>query len=921
MTALTPIREFIQIRDITLLPGSGSDNIVASAATVLLQCNLPIETDVVSTAMIEIVGTGALAEAFAICAGGLAPGPNTKKYHCEISFSGSSAGPFDYCFIVEKIDRGVTVVVSGRSLDGGYADNAVARLTLNHVQLQDALNAGAGSIVPFPDTTLPGGFQEIFANLPLPNQKGLYQTEPNPVDGVNAPDGHSYYRMPVVVAPALANLLVDGDTKDNFIDAAAKEFLGVSVGVSISSAPLGSYSHIVADTSDASLNLTGQSKGIGVGFLGVDDHLTFRRRPSPTDTTSALIIEPDEGLILSTDLSAPVAKIKPSGGYSNHGLPVGASITDGLCIPPPDPTTAGYTTNWYDSLFVFTASDASGLGGLYFWAHNGLAYRIGQELDFASCVAYDKVTNKIYVGCRGGVFSIACTPASGFAAKLDREGSLNTQNGLPGAGGVVAVRVVAAGSGTTIIAQVQGSDTADGLYLRDDSAPPGYSYDGYYAFDTGGGSILGFHYDGAGDALWLVYGDSPAEVSTTTNARSSSPSTITTPIPGGAHCVGIDPLGGAGAAIRTEAGADGLYRISTGIDSLNPAGTLIDRYGASVQVNRVQFAGAGLYVQGTGGILFEPALLVASTDAGPYFCSSLTGNQWKAAPKQSGIGAESVQGTAVGAPQTLINRQTTRVYCWTSGGLWISHSAAFWFDEELQQKTDLGPFMTALYRLITGNPRDFLPNDMTVIGIGTTTGTPPAPDASGTSGKAIYVTPAIIAANNLQELPETSLYVRPLDEHNRWAPIFIDTASASPTGKVANADFADIQSDNATPAATASGKLAQATAKKYMDTAIVPHSIVWNTILAFQEMLIRTLRPTHRFATDYDTTGAGYTVNLSTTKFYCLKIRFYKGRGDSVLQVEVTSSTVMRSMPPSDQQISDGFGATVSKMIRQGRQS
>ncbi len=49
-------------------------------------------------------------------------------------------------------------------------------------------------------------------------------------------------------------------------------------------------------------------------------------------------------------------------------------------------------------------------------------------------------------------------------------------------------------------------------------------------------------------------------------------------------------------------------------------------------------------------------------------------------------------------------------------------------------------------------------------------------------------------------------------------------------------------------------------------------------------------------------------------------MRFYKARGDGVIQVQTDASTVFRSAPPSSQAIGDGLGATVSTMIRQGRQ-
>jgi hypothetical protein len=942
----TPIALYVQLRQITAAPGGGGNANVVAIDTALIAFDFPVEVDKVSQAFIEVTNDSPLADALEAAAGGTVPSTATQKLHAEISFSGTSAGPFDYRFIVESIDRGLTVIARGRCIYGGYADNAVARLTLNRTYLGDALNGAAGFIGTHPDP-MDSGITYAFTGLTLPYQKGLFLTEPNPPDGVTDLSGHSYYRMPVSVSSTLVHLLVDADSKDNFIDAAAASFVALTVGLPLDGTPLGSYSHIVADTSDASLNLTGLAKGIAVGSLGTSDHLTFARNPSPVDTTKALIIEPAEGLKLITDLSPTICKIKPSGGYSNHGLPVGFTITDGLCVPnnqnQPGDTGHELTTNWYDSLFIFCGYDVSGQGGVYYWPHNGLAYRIGQELDYPTCLVYNKVAGELtstdarkyacYVGCKSGVFGMSFATFPGPGATWIRQGHLNTSGTTPGAGGVVAVRLasyVADGQAKTCItAQVQGSGPADGIY-RADPAPvspndkaalTGYGYDGWTAFDTQG-PLLGYHYDAAGDTLYTAYSDNPAAVLITNNASTITPTTSTVPVPDGVHIVGIDPLGGSGACIRTELGAQGLYLLGGSMVNLDPGGTLLDRYGTSVKVNRVQFAATGLYI-GSSGSPTVPCIYVASTDAGPYVMAS---SPWLAMPQQSGIGGENVLGTAIGYPQTLggdsINpgRLTTRMYCWTASSLWVSHSAGIWFDDELQEKTSIGPFISALGKISTGGAgASFLDNSISVIGIGTTAGTPNAPAAAGTSGRALYVTAAAIAANGLQNMASTALWLRPLDERNRFTYLFIDTASASPTGRIVNADFPSIQSDNATPAATAAGKLAQATIRAYHDAAIVPHDVQFDSVLAFQEMALRTLRPSHRVATDYDT-SAYYTVNLSTTKFYVRKVRFYKARTDNQVQVQVDASTVFRAAPATDQSIGDGLMTSVSTMIRQGHQ-
>jgi hypothetical protein len=875
-----------------------------------------LEADKPSDGWFEFANNSAMADGLGTASGGPDGTGPLHVCHLYASFDGLAV---DFRMIVESVESGLTVLARGRCIFAGYSDNAVDRLTLNQVTLASALYGKPGSIQAVPDSAAKG-IRYAFAGKKLPAQKGLFQTIPGNASWTNL-DGQN--RMPVVVSPKIHELLVDGDSNANFIDRAASEFIGLTAGIPIDNNPLGSYAHFVADTSDATLNLTGQKQGIAVGFLGTglvngapqftptSTFLTFARNPAATATAQARILEPAEGLKRVTNLARPAAKVTAIGGYTNHGLPDGAQIMDGLVI-----NTDGDPIKWNTSLYVFVAQDSSGLGGAYFWPHNGTAYRIGQEIEGACSIAYDPNRGALYVAGKHGVF----TRSSNVVSRDDwvRVGSLNA-----------ICREVRCEAGGAVSCWVEGSGPADGLYISPPlvGSPVRSGYDGWSALGTSG-ALLGYHYDAGapgGGALTVVYQDNPTQYVHIDLVGSAAPTfgPSTDISTSGAHVAGMDDLGGLGAAIRTDAGADGLYLYgANGIVDLNADHSLVDRYDAPVGVNRVQL-GNNLYVLTTDGVEQQPAALVCATDAGFYVSASQAGGGWMAMPKQSGIGDQSVSGVAISKPIALAGgRTTTRVYCITKAGLYIGHMAGIYFDAEGEDRLGIGAYFTAL---LDPSGKTFPDNDIAAICFGARAKPAAAITAAmglGVSGRVITIAAPKLRpgqAATQQQLPSGVYWLRPLDERNKYTYRLHDPNSSSPTARMLPAEFTSIQSDSGTGSATAAGKLAQAIVRKWMDAAVVPHEITIPSILADVHNNLRRLRPSHQVAVSYDSTPQHYRVNLTGMKFYAISVHFSKARTDTQVHVDAALSTVFRSADPTDANIGDALSDAFSKQARTGK--
>ena len=149
--------------------------------------------------------------------------------------------------------------------------------------LASALAAPAGGVVAVPSLAT-RQLPSPFAGISLPYQKGILAETPLP----DVWAGAAAVRMQPVVDPSIGGVLVDGDENANSLDKAAGEFLDTVAGFPIAgdTGPLGSRAHIVPDSSDAALNLTGQDRGIGIGMVGTSPQcISGWVRPAPRRPT------------------------------------------------------------------------------------------------------------------------------------------------------------------------------------------------------------------------------------------------------------------------------------------------------------------------------------------------------------------------------------------------------------------------------------------------------------------------------------------------------------------------------------------------------------------------------------------------------------------------------------------------------------
>lgn len=902
---------YARLRDATLDPGNPASIVAESVQVLLADWDLAPDGTEQPAAFGFAYNDPVGAAAVAASGGANLAGPTLPRV-LEISLDGAlypaskGAIQIDYRMLVDNVVRGLYVEVRGRPLYGAYGDAAVDRLTLNSTLLVDALGAAVGTITPLSTGNATPGY--LFAGNPLPQQKGVFQTVPG------AAAAASLFQMYPVLSAMLnaARVRVDADSDTNFLDKTAAEFLAVTEGVPLGPAPLGSYSHLVADSSDAGLNLTGQKQGVAVGYLGISPHLTFARTVSASSMSTALI---DEGadiaapLTLTSDMTRQVKKIAAIGGYSNHGLPDGATIYQGICILSP---TSGTSTNWSDNLFVFVACTSAGLGGAYFWAHDGLAYRIGQEIDGAKSICSDGTS--LYAGGLYGVFS---KPIAADQGAWTRVGGLDAE--------VKEVRFCGLG----VVAWVKDSTGQEGLYLWSGSAKggtQGSGYDGWTALSTNG-AIQAWGAINAGGAPWLlvVPTSNPSTITCIPNPTKPAAGQTSQVLTLSAHVSGIDSeASGTVAIVRTDAGAAGLYEVSadptSGAPAIAPLGgdSLRDSDDNLVQVNRVIIVPLGATLAIDVGDTRSTRLratyyLVACTDNGLYFCPNKQGNGWVATPPQSGLANQSIVDVAIGTPQTLINRVTTRIYAMATNGLYVSHSAGFWFDVESEDKVSIGGYLTALARL---GGSSFLDNTNTAVGVvaggGGSSLTPNSPGLE-TSGNTL-----LIGTNQASPLPAGYYWTRPLNERNKWTYRLVNANSKSLTGKIVPAEFIAIQADSTTPAAVASGKLAQAMLRKALDSAVREDSVVVRSRIAFAAHALRTLRPGHLVSVAYDR-SAHLGLNLSGVSWYVVRHRFTKQLTDPVLATETTLSTVFRTTDPSDSAIGDALAESLGKVQRQGK--
>lgn len=915
MAGCVPVVLYARLRDVNQTPAFSAPSIAAqSIGCVGFEYDIaPGGTEsewMFAFPYSDLVGAQALAAGRGVNLTG-----SGAQYILEFSFDGAewdgSGYPdlaVDGAMLVEKLDRGLYLQLRGRPVFGGYADNAVDRLTLNSTALNDALSADVGTITPVDTGSTTPTY--LYDGEPLPQQKGVFKTGPGP-DGAL---GSELFFLYVSMNPVLFNarVKVDLDSNTNFLAKTAQDAIDVTTGMPIDGTPLGSYSHFVADTSSSELNLTGWNRGLAVGYLSTTPHITFSRTASPTDLAQALILEPDQTqpLMLSQDLTRAVRKVAGIGGYSNHGLPDGATIRQGTLINPP---SSGTDVTWDANLYIFVASTSDGLGGFYYWPHDGLAYRIGQEIDGA-CSLCSSSDGYVYIAGLNGVFRWKIdTSAAGLAASLEQVGGLRAS--------VKEVRFTTLG----VVAWLAMTPTGtDGLFLWNGPTPDtGHGYDGWQIL-AGNGQLIGWAV--AGGSLMLATTDNPATIQVIANPLTGGSSTT---LVTASHISGIDgEPSGQYAVVRTDAGAAEMHLLTGTAISVLDGTSMVDGAGNLVQVNKVHIFPFSQTMEIDVGSAANPTQklavtfnLLADTDSGIYACDNFSGASWKTTPPQSGLSNQAIVDCQIALPQTLINRTTTRIFAVATKGLYISHSAGFWFDCETEEKVTIGAFLTALFRL--SGEGLFPDNTITAIQVrqiaaGATSSVSiiDTPPGLGTSGKCL-----VLNTNEDVQMPDGYYWTMPLNERNKRTQRIVNVHSPSVTGRFLPVEYIDIQADSTTPAAVASGKLAQAIMRQAQDACLQEDSVVIPSTLAFARdasgnpARLRTLRPSHQAATDYARIG----LDLTAVTWYVTRQRFYQALGTNFLSTETTLSTVFRTSDPTEADIGQALADTMGKVQRQAK--
>ncbi|MDE3106508.1 MAG: hypothetical protein KGK08_15155, partial [Acidobacteriota bacterium] len=208
-------------------------------------------------------------------AGALLAVANTPR-PALLEFSLDGGTSFDSRKLVEAPQTVVSstgaVTEDGDDLGSIYAHVGVDRVTFSNVLLYQVLNGQPGQI-PVDGTGV------ILLGDSLPWVKGLFQTKPGRSDWA---DQNNLVFVPVVstwLAGLLVSVDVNADNVANALDSTLRTVAGAYLPRDL--APVGTRQFYVMDPSDATLNLTGVTRGIAVGYLGTGAHLTFQNYGTP----------------------------------------------------------------------------------------------------------------------------------------------------------------------------------------------------------------------------------------------------------------------------------------------------------------------------------------------------------------------------------------------------------------------------------------------------------------------------------------------------------------------------------------------------------------------------------------------------------------------------------------------------------------
>jgi len=841
-----------------------------------------VEIDKPGTGSFSILASDPVAAVLVAGSGGATLTAAVQVYALTISFGGGDH--VDITMLVSRVKRGRVVTVSGPLAYGSYADALIDRLTLHQVSLESALTGAPGTIVAVPESGT-GRRPSPFSGVALVYQKGILAESPLPGNWA----GTGLVRMTAQVDPAIAGLLVDGDQDANTLEKAAAEFVDTVAGLPIAGdrGPLGGRAHIVPDSSDAALNITGLDRGIAIGHIGSSPHVTFTIGPSRARLTEAAILNDLEP---ETLLDALIAKYTAIGGYSNHGMPDGWRVRSLVCI---NTGRGAGSIRWDDSLLLIAAADSTGQGGVFYWPGDGVGYRVGGMLAGIAALGYDEATYALYAATDHGVYTRTADVLS--RAGWTRLGGLNgICTGIDVQPGPVIVCDAAVKGGGSRLFRFP-------AYAAQDGAPAGYAG---WSLLASGGDLLGWAYDAGADRLVTCNRSAPATLNISMPAEHPAGGAAPqVPVPNGDHVARLVRLPG-GVAILTAAGAKGLYHLADGATvptNMDPDGSLIDANGVPVMVFGLVPTPRDLILDGAT----FAGRLVALTDAGLFYSTIPIGGDWRPSDQQSGILDQQCRHYAMGAARTIVNKRVI-TECWVATDLALlgSHTAGIWWTAESEDKLSIGAYVTALGFANGAGPH--LPPDVTGLGTIAPGGT------TGSSGRTLP-----IRAGSQGDPGGYLCVLAAYDERNKRSYKIVDTDGRSPTSRTVPGEFAHITTDASTGVATASGILAKAIIREMRERNTPQHILQIDSVLPTTAHALRTLRPTHMIRVIYDLTPA-YPINLDVS-MYVHRVVFRKTKGENILRVQVHAGTTLALRPPTEAEVADGLLAKAGRMHRHGK--
>jgi hypothetical protein len=423
---LTPLSPFLRLIDL-------STNTVLATTTNILDWTISWELDRVGELSITVpagdpgdaVNSSAYAFAQALLRAGsnLTTGAGPLPLLLEISLDGGTA--YDSRRLARQPQRTLTAARRTISESGGDLAEAslglavIERATYNQIPLQQVLNGATGSLVS------DSGWGIRAGGAAIPYLAGILQTNPALTSWPAGAQARLQFTANVISS------IQSIETTVNIDSASVLSTLNSIVSRLAGATDDQAVGHWVADTSDATLNLSATSSPpagtpaantVTVGNVGSTNKVTFTASSTDdVDETTTARVHTERTTVQSDDTSIYQA-CNFIGGKSLVGVPDDAHIT-GLAII--NATQAEMSTNhdaWTDALLIVGLSWQDDSQGMIAYYHGDGIYRAisGSPRRACTALAYDAATAGgrfpgLLMGTPWGIYYSTSLAVSGYA--------------------------------------------------------------------------------------------------------------------------------------------------------------------------------------------------------------------------------------------------------------------------------------------------------------------------------------------------------------------------------------------------------------------------------------------------------------------------------------------------------------------------